>query len=63
MLVAHQDTASRFVQRKKRMHYTDPHFQHDSCDISNALTRDMSETMAFLESCTDEEICLMSYLT
>ncbi|EJW14360.1 hypothetical protein M5X02_01755 [Paenibacillus alvei] len=48
------------IQRKKRLHYTDPRFQDDSNDICNALTRDMSETMAFLESCTDEEINLLS---
>ncbi len=48
------------IQRKKRLHYTDPRFHDDSNDICNALTRDMSETMACLESCTDEEINLLS---
>jgi hypothetical protein len=48
------------IQRKERLHYTDPRFQDDTNDICNALTRDMSETMAFLESCPDEEINLLS---
>ncbi|OGX68461.1 MAG: hypothetical protein A2189_05705 [Paenibacillus sp. RIFOXYA1_FULL_44_5] len=48
------------IQCKKRLHYTDPRFQDDSNDICNALTRDMNETMAFLEACTDEEINLLS---
>ncbi|MGN7170587.1 hypothetical protein ACTHSJ_32465 [Paenibacillus cellulositrophicus] len=48
------------IQCKERLHYTDPRFQDDSNDICNALTRDMSETMAFLESCTNEEIILLS---
>lgn len=48
------------IHRKKRLHYTDPRFQDDSWHISYALTRDMNDTMAFLESCTDEEINLLS---
>lgn len=49
----------RMIQRKKHLHYTDPRFQDDSWHISYTLTRDMNDTMAFLESCTDEEINLL----
>jgi hypothetical protein len=44
------------IQRKERLHYTDPRFQDDTSDICTALTRDMSETMAFLESCPEEYV-------
>jgi hypothetical protein len=48
------------IQRKKCLHYTDPRFEDDSWHISYALTRDMNDTMTFLESCTDEEINLLA---
>lgn len=37
-----------------------PRFQDDSNDIREALTRDMSETIAFLESYNVAEINLLS---
>jgi len=31
------------IQRKKRLHYTDPRLQDDSWHISYAITRDMND--------------------
>lgn len=44
------------IHRKARHHYTDPRFLDDSWEIEKHLTKDMQETIDFLEQCTDDEI-------
>lgn len=44
------------IHRKVKLHYTDPRFQDDSLEIEKHLTKDMQETINFLEQCSDDEI-------